>query len=89
MQLNTQIQIFKPHQKIFFAVPCPPFAVMDFVVVLDSSSSVGADNWVRMKDFVLSFIRFVFSYNRKITESLMFSLYRPAYYLAYTDDDDS
>jgi len=31
--------------------PCPPKTIMDLIVVLDSSSSVGKNNWIRMQNF--------------------------------------
>jgi len=59
------------------ARPCPDFAVMDLIVVMDSSSSVRSHNWVKMKKFVrtllsgfavapdLAFLS-VFRYNKKV-----------------------
>lgn len=33
-------------------LPCPPYTIMDLMIVLDSSSSVEIDNWVKMVSFV-------------------------------------
>jgi len=61
------------------ARPCPDFAVMDLVVVMDSSSSVKSSNWALMKNFVrtllsgfsvapdLAFLS-VFRYNGKVDQ---------------------
>nr|XP_039254928.1 P-selectin-like [Styela clava] len=32
--------------------PCPPYAIMDLIVVLDSSSSIGARSWKIMLNFI-------------------------------------
>ncbi|XP_039261561.2 sushi, von Willebrand factor type A, EGF and pentraxin domain-containing protein 1-like [Styela clava] len=38
------------------ARPCPPYALMDFVLILDSSSSIGVENWMKMIDFLQDFM---------------------------------
>lgn len=56
---------------------CPPYAVMDLVVVLDSSSSIGSDNWGALTGFVRQVLRSfivqpdvanmaIFRYNRNV-----------------------
>lgn len=59
--------------------PCPPFVLMDLVVVLDSSSSVGNENWVKQVKFTKMVIKqfklgadgsrmSIFRYNSEIDE---------------------
>lgn len=59
------------------APPCPPNIMMDFVIVMDSSSSVGDENWIVQTDFtrnlIMSFVlgparMAIFRYNSKIDE---------------------
>lgn len=59
--------------------PCPPYILMDFVIVLDSSSSVRIENWNKQHSFTRSLIQMfsfgetaarmaVFRYNNRIDE---------------------
>ncbi|XP_076818239.1 uncharacterized protein LOC143463907 isoform X1 [Clavelina lepadiformis] len=61
-KLNPPVDFIKckPDRQWTFSpccrLPCPPNAILDIVILLDSSASVGPDNFEIIKSFVLKFV---------------------------------